>query len=62
MCELPEDADTNVSQVQSQVSADEQQPESLLQQDLSEGISTDVNEMQSFTDVGTIKIEIMTEV
>ena len=60
--ELFEYSDTNVSQVQSQVSADEQQPESLLPQDLSEGISTDVNEMQSFTDVGTMTIEIMTEV
>ena len=62
VCELSENSDINVSQVHSQVSADEQKPESLLQLDLSEGTSTDVNEMQSFTDVRTITIEITTEV
>ena len=62
VCELSENSDTNVSQVHSQVSADKQQPESLLQQDLSEGTSTGDNKMQFFTDVGTITIEIMTEV
>ena len=53
------DSDSNVSQLHSQVSADEQQPESLLLQDLSEGTSADVNEMRFFTDVGTIATEIM---
>ena len=56
------DSDSNVSQVHSQVSADEQQPESLRQQDLYEGISADVNEMRFFTDVGTMTTDIMTEV
>ena len=46
--ELSEKSDTNVSQVHSQVSGDKQQPESLLQQDLSKGTSIDVNEMQFF--------------
>ena len=62
VCELSENSDTNVSQVHSQVSADEQQPENLLQQHLSEATSTDVNEIQSFTDIRTITIEITTEV
>ena len=62
VCELSENSVTNVSQMQSQESADKQQPESLKQQDLSEGTLADVNEMQSFTDVRTITIEIMTEV
>ena len=48
------DSDSNVSQVHLQVSADKRLPESLLQQDLSEGTSADVNEMRFFTDVGTI--------
>ena len=53
VCQLSENSDTNVSQVHSQVSADKQQPESLLQE-LSEGTSTDVNEMQFFTDVSSV--------
>ena len=62
VCELSENSATNVSQVHLQVSADKQQPESLLQQDLSEGTSTDANEMQCFTDAGMITIDIMTKV